>query len=247
MMHEEDEFESRGAGRASRHYKGLVAWNAVHILIAVAAAAVAVSTYDWIGEHSFRALSSREKYPSVGPKFLTLSLSLSLPRLPPEDTKPRGMLGIDNAGLWSVCYTDVPDDETVDDLKRHLGEIVSENLFGASGASSTFNQQLEQELLDQDGSEIFKQELRDLLSPPQDVDAQSGNGTEPTPERFVDELADGEITPDMIPDDVKQTKSYQESLQVRRIGAQEFRRKRSRDRAALSSTAYSGIHQQQNV
>lgn len=77
MMHEEDEFESRGAGRASRHYKGLVAWNAVHILIAVAAAAVAVSTYDWIGEHSFRALSSREKYPSVGPKFLTLSLSLS--------------------------------------------------------------------------------------------------------------------------------------------------------------------------
>ena len=157
------------------------------------------------------------------------------------------MLGTDNAGLWSVCYTDVPDDETVDDLKRHLGEIVSENLFGASGASSTFNQQLEQELLDQDGSEIFKQELRDLLSPPQDVDAQSGNGTEPTPESFVDELADGEITPDMIPDDVKQTKSYQESLQVRRIGTQEFRRKRSRDRAALSSTAYSGIHQQQNV
>ena len=183
-----------------------------------------------------------EKSIDVGQNFDSLSLS---PRLPPK-IQNLAACWASTARACGRCATRTSPTTRPWTTSSATWARSSENLFGASGASSTFNQ-LEQELLDQDGSEIFKQELRNLLSPPQDVDAQSGNGTEPTPERFVDELADGEITPDMIPDDVKQTKSYQESLQVRRIGTQEFRRKRSRDRAALSSTAYSGIHQQQNV
>ncbi|QDZ19034.1 hypothetical protein HOP50_02g15430 [Chloropicon primus] len=183
MMHEMDESEFQeqtGSSRARRHYYRLVAWNAVQLLIALAAAGVAVGTTHWI------------------------------------NASPNGLLGINNAGLWSVCYTDVPEDETVDDLTRHLSGIVAENLFGADGTSATFNKQLEQELLEQDGPGVFKEELKDLLATNAPDVSRSDNSTAGDPEaaqKFVDELADGELTPDMIPQDVKDTASYQDALQ----------------------------------
>ena len=124
--------------------------------------------------------------------------------------------------MWSVCYADVPDDETVEDLARHLGGIVAENLFGSERTGSTFNEKLEAELLVQDGPGIFKQELSTLLEGADTTTTTSGGGDDNSTSsaqsagpanRFVDELADGEITPDMIPDSVKSTPSYREALQ----------------------------------
>lgn len=184
-MHEvaeldEADFEGRGS-RARRSYYGLLGWNAVHILIAVAAAGVAAGTTHWI------------------------------------DTSPPGLLGINNAGLWSVCYTDVPDDETVDDLTRHLSDIVAANLFGSEGTSSNFNKQLEAELLEQDGYGVFEEELRDLIASGENAtnatDATANGVSSDEDQKFVDELADGELTPDMIPASVKESKDYKSALQ----------------------------------
>ena len=53
-MHEMDESEFQeqtGSSRARRHYYRLVAWNAVQLLIGLAAAGVAVGTTHWISEY----------------------------------------------------------------------------------------------------------------------------------------------------------------------------------------------------
>ena len=131
-----------------------------------------------------------------------------------KETEPPGLLGIDHAGLWTVCYTKVPDGETVDNLTRHLSDIVSQNLFGPEGTSQAFNLQLEEELLETDKSEAFKMKLNELLqnNPSLDdaVNMQSNNATSQV---LDDDTSEDELTPDMIPNELRDTRSYSSALQ----------------------------------
>jgi len=128
------------------------------------------------------------------------------------DTEPQGLLGIDNAGLWQVCYTDVPEDETVDNLTRHLGDIVAKNLFGTEGASEAFNLRLEEELLDSDKGGAFQLKLKELLDSPSSAVNKLDNTTTTSEEESFDDLADGP-TPDAIPQSVRDTTAYSSALQ----------------------------------
>jgi hypothetical protein len=178
MMHEIDESELSFQGKHTKSYYGLLAWNIVHVFIAVVAGLVALSTSQWI------------------------------------DTEPQGLLGIDHAGLWTVCYTKVPEGETVDNLTRHLSDIVSENLFGAEGASEAFNLKLEEELLETDRSEAFKMKLAELLQSSPDEDAvnmQSDNST--ATDELTEDIAEDDLTPDMIPNALRDSASYSSALQ----------------------------------
>lgn len=94
MMHEvaeldEADFEGRGS-RARRSYYGLLGWNAVHILIAVAAAGVAAGTTHWIGELEARIFSPAPPSYSEARRrrpLLTRGRILSLP--PAQTRAPR--------------------------------------------------------------------------------------------------------------------------------------------------------------
>jgi len=176
-MHEIDESDLSFQGKHTKSYYGLLAWNVVHVFVAVVAGLVALSTSQWI------------------------------------DTEPQGLLGIDHAGLWTVCYTKVPEGETVDNLTRHLSDIVSSNLFGPEGASEAFNLQLEEELLETDRSEAFKMKLAELLqsSPDDAVNMQSDNAT--ATDQVMEGLAEDDLTPDMIPNALRDSASYSSALQ----------------------------------
>ena len=108
MQHEMNEanFESRES-KQSRAFYGLTAWNAVHLIIGVAAAGVAVSTSHWLDTTYKEGM--------------------------------QGLLGINHAGLWSVCFAEIPENETAKNLTDHLSNIVDENLFGVSFLSLSFS------------------------------------------------------------------------------------------------------------
>ena len=50
MMHEIDESELSFQGKHTKSYYGLLAWNVVHVFVAVVAGLVALSTSQWIGK-----------------------------------------------------------------------------------------------------------------------------------------------------------------------------------------------------
>ena len=103
---DEANFESRES-KQSRAFYGLTAWNAVHLIIGVAAAGVAVSTSHWLDTTYKEGM--------------------------------QGLLGINHAGLWSVCFAEIPENETAKNLTDHLSNIVDENLFGVSFLSLSFS------------------------------------------------------------------------------------------------------------
>ena len=50
MMHEIDESDLSFQGKHTKSYYGLLAWNVVHVFVAVVAGLVALSTSQWIGK-----------------------------------------------------------------------------------------------------------------------------------------------------------------------------------------------------
>jgi len=173
MQHEMNEanFESRES-KQSRAFYGLTAWNAVHLIIGVAAAGVAVSTSHWLDTTYKEGM--------------------------------QGLLGINHAGLWSVCFAEIPENETAKNLTDHLSNIVDENLFGSGSMtqSKDFMIELEEQMLE--NSPEFETRLAALLAEP----ADSGNVTSSAEES----LGDSAETPDMIPASLKDSEAYKEAV-----------------------------------
>ncbi len=112
-------------------------------------------------------------------------------------------MGINNAGLWTICYTDVPNDTTVDDLSRHMSDIVAGNLFGSGDGG--FSDALAEELLESDQADMFKMKLGDIMETEASAGADA-NATEAG-------AGDGDLSPDAIPADLKVTAPYKSALQ----------------------------------
>jgi len=126
-------------------------------------------------------------------------------------TSPPGLLGIDNAGLWSVCYRDVPEHETVSNLTSHLEGIIYENLFGSEKDSSNDmvdKEQLEKEIRSSSFNQTLQERLKEITDPTVNG---NGNGTDADQVATVMEGID-EVSPDDIPEDIKNGIMYSDLL-----------------------------------